>query len=104
VTPGNVVVLLYWLGVSLVPALAGLPAMRHRGWNWVAVSAFLACHVVAFNVLIAGFLAVVFDGYREDFDSTPIQSAWLGCLLLLAGAAGLMLDWRLALRGRPRQR
>jgi membrane protein DedA with SNARE-associated domain len=95
-----------WVVILAVVALSGAAAAgvaSRRGHGLSTVLLVFVLHLVALIVLGTGALALVFNGYVEDYGMEPARTLHVAIPLLAAGALFTAAVWYIAGR-RPGQR
>jgi hypothetical protein len=91
-----------WLEIFLViTAIMGLPPAGlaiTRRHDPAAVVAVLVIGVLGAVALLAGAVALIFNGYVEDTGSEPVQTLHIAIPLLAAGVSVSAAAWWIAAR------
>jgi hypothetical protein len=88
----------YYLAVVVLLAAAPAGLARRFGHAVGTVRLVFGLHVLGLIAIGYGLLALIFDGYVEDYGSEPAHTLERAVALLAVGAVLAAAAWLLALR------
>lgn len=85
--------ILVWLGVASVLSVPLVFFARRRGATPVDLALSLIGHAIGFGLAAFGGLALLFDGYVEDYGMEPAETTGVGEGFIAAGLFVLVAAW-----------